>query len=247
MGKPLALDLFCGGGGACLGMMQVGFEVVGVDIKPHKNYPGTFIQGDVFSLSIDLRDFDFVWASPPCQRFSPSTNFQTAHMTEEEIAERYPDLIPPTQTLLAGHPFSVIENVPNAAKRSCLRPDVILTGRSMGLDRIDRKRIFETSFYMLYPEPILAPRADWERGYMCTITTSLSASLHFYPRKRAGLPGKVPVWEANEVMGIPEGFRLTGKEIGEAVPPPYAKFIATEALKQIIQQRKRTKFYLPKP
>ena len=247
MGKPLALDLFCGGGGACLGMMQAGFEVVGVDIKAHKNYPGTFIKSDVFSLPIDLRDFDIIWASPPCQRFSPSTNFQTAHMTEEEIAERYPDPIPPTQALLAGHPFSVIENVPNAAKRSCLRPDVVLTGRSMDLPRIDRKRIFETSFYMLYPEPILAPRADWERGYMCCITTSLSASSHFYPRKRAGLPGKVPVWEANEVMGIPEGFRLTGKEIGEAVPPPYAKFIATEALKQIIQQRKRTKFYLPKP
>lgn len=243
MGKPLALDLFCGGGGACLGMMQAGFEVVGVDIKAHKNYPGTFIQSDVFNLSIDLREFDFIWASPPCQRYSPSTNFLTAHMTEAEIAERYPNMIPPTQALLAGHPFSVIENVPNAAKRSCLRPDVVLTGRSMGLDRIDRKRIFETTFCMLYPEPILAPRIDWERGYMCTITTSLSASSHFYPRKRAGLPGKVPVWEANEVMGIPEGYRLTGKEIGEAVPPPYARFIATEALKQIIQQRKRTKSY----
>ena len=243
MGKPLALDLFCGGGGACLGMMQAGFEVVGVDIKPHKNYPGTFIQGDVFDLPIELMDFDFIWASPPCQRYSPSTNFQTAHMTEAEKEERYPDFIPSTQALLAGHPYSAIENVPNAAIRSCLRADVILTGRSMGLDRIDRKRIFETSFYMLYPEPILAPRADWERGYMCTITTSLSASSHFYPRKRAGLPGKVPVWEANAVMGIPDGFRLTGKEIGEAVPPPYARFIATEALRQITQQMNRIKSY----
>ena len=239
MGKRLALDLFCGGGGACLGMMEAGFEVVGVDIKPHKNYPSTFIQGDALKPPVDLLDFDLIWASPPCQRYSPSTNFQTAHMTEEEQEERYPDLIPPTQALLARHPFTVIENVPNAAKRSCLRADVILTGRSMGLNRIDRKRIFQTSFFMLYPKPILAPRADWECGYMVTITTSLSASSHFYPRKRAGLPGKVPVWEANEVMGIPKGFRLTGKEIGKAVPPPYARFIATEALKQITQQMNR--------
>ena len=244
MRKLLALDLFCGGGGAALGMMEASFEVVGVDIKPHKNYPGTFIQASAFNPPVDLRDFDLIWASPPCQRHSPATNFQTAHMTDKEKDKKYPDLIPPTRAVLAGHPFTVIENVPNAAREpTCLRPDVILTGRSMGLPRIDRKRIFETSFAMLYPPPILAPRADWERGYMVCITTSLAASSHFYPRKRAGLPGKVPVLEANEVMGIPEGFRLTGKEIGKAVPPPYAKFIATEALRQITQQMNATKPY----
>ena len=85
---------------------------------------------------------------------------------------------------------------------------------------------------MLYPPPILAPRADWETrlyGVHHHITSSvLLTSTHANAR---GLPGKVPVWEANEVMGIPEGFRLTGKEIGKAVPPPYAKFIATEALR----------------
>ena len=65
-----ALDLYCGGGGAALGMMQAGFEVVGVDKDPHPNYPGDFIQGDVFEDAPDVMDFDFVWASPPCQKFS---------------------------------------------------------------------------------------------------------------------------------------------------------------------------------
>ena len=232
MGKPLALDLFCGGGGACLGMMQAGFEVVGVDIKPHKNYPGTFIQADSLKLPINLRDFDFIWASPPCQLFSPATNCNRKVLDKTQKIAKYPNLIPETRKLVANHRWTCIENVPNAP----IRKDVILTGRSMGLPRIDRKRIFETSFFMLYPTPILAPRKDWERGYMCSITTSLGCKSHFYPRKRAGLPGKLPVWEANEVMGIPEGFRLTGKEIGEAVPPPYAKFIASEALRQIKQE-----------
>ena len=68
--KLKALDLFCGGGGAALGMIQAGFEVTGIDIKPHPNYPGEFIQGDVFEDAPDLTDFDFVWASPPCQAFS---------------------------------------------------------------------------------------------------------------------------------------------------------------------------------
>ena len=240
MGKPLALDLFCGGGGACLGMMQAGFEVVGIDIKPHKNYPGTLLQGDALSPPVDLREFDFIWASPPCQLFSPATNCNHKAMDKMQKIAKYPNLIP--RKLMANHPWTCIENVPNAP----IRKDVVLTGRSMGLPRIDRKRIFEISFFMLYPHPILAPRHDWERGYMCCITTSLGSKSHFYPRKRAGLPGKVPVWEANEVMGIPDGFRLTGKEIGEAVPPPYARFIATEALKQITQQMKRRKSYLSK-
>ena len=47
MSKLLALDLFCGGGGACIGMQWAGFEVVGIDIKPHRNYPGHFIQADI--------------------------------------------------------------------------------------------------------------------------------------------------------------------------------------------------------
>ena len=41
MRKSLALDLFCGGGGACIGMQQAGFEVVGIDIKPHTKLSGT--------------------------------------------------------------------------------------------------------------------------------------------------------------------------------------------------------------
>ena len=74
MSKPLALDLFCGGGGACIGMQQAGFEVVGIDIKPHKNYPGHFIQADIHDLPVSIDDFDLIWASPPCQLWSNSGN-----------------------------------------------------------------------------------------------------------------------------------------------------------------------------
>ena len=38
---------------------------------------------------------------------------------------------------------------------------------------------------------------------------------------------------AKEVMGIPLDHQMTYAEIGEAVPPPYSKFIAENAIQQL--------------
>jgi len=216
-----ALDLFCCAGGASDGLVRAGFDVTGVDIKRRPNYPYRFIEADAVSLDIDLSEFDFIWASPPCQRYSLSTRSRNNF-----DAENYPDLIDPIRRKLAGHPFTCIENVPLAP----LRRDLTLTGPSVGLRRIERKRCFELSFLCLSPGAPSLPRSTWESGEAITITTSLSCKSHFYPRKRAGKAGRVPPSEACEAMGI---FRpMTGHEVGEAIPPAYAQFIATEAIRQ---------------
>src|ERR1041384_7597678 len=102
---PRALDLFCGAGGAAMGLYRAGFEVTGVDLKPQPSYPFRFIQAD--ALTFPLAGYDFIWASPPCQA-------HTAMRTMPD-AKKHPDLIPATRDLLrrSGLPY-VIENVEGA-------------------------------------------------------------------------------------------------------------------------------------
>ena len=71
LGCPRALDLFCGAGGASTGLWRAGFEVFGVDQKTQPRFPFWFRLGD--ALQVDPSDFDFIWASPPCQCFSTVT------------------------------------------------------------------------------------------------------------------------------------------------------------------------------
>lgn len=215
----LALDLFCGGGGAALGMINCGLEVVGVDINSRNGlvYPGHFVHADATNPPFDLHEFDFVWASPPCQAFCPAT--------KESLRPNHPNLIHKIQELIKDHPKAVIENVPQAP----IRPDIILIGRMVGLNRIIRKRHFETTWgYRLQP-PVIN---GWDKkvlknGLNATITTSMSSPSHFYRRKAHGLPGRIPIREARRIMGIT--IPMTTRQVGEAVPPAYAEFVVKQA------------------
>ena len=73
MERPRLLDLFCGAGGAAMGYHMAGFDVVGVDINPQKNYPFEFHQADAMTFPLD--GFDAIHASPPCQTYSALSHF----------------------------------------------------------------------------------------------------------------------------------------------------------------------------
>ena len=202
-----ALDLFCGGGGAALGMIQAGFEVTGVDhVARHAEvYPGYFIHADVLEIPRDfVAQFDLVWASPPCQAFSVGT--------PPHLRDAHPDLIAPVRTLISGHPRSVIENVPGAP----IRKDVILTGGMFGLD-ILRRRHFELSWWPgLQPPEVPQGRA---------VTISTHDAWRSGPNvKRAH---RYTVAQARTFMGIHTA--MTREQNGNAVPPAYAKWIAERA------------------
>ena len=221
----LALDLFCGGGGACIGMQQAGFEVVGIDNKVHKNYPGYFIQADALHPPVNLSDFDFVWVSPPCQRFSVGTKCR------KDAYKKHPDLIEPVRALLKGHPYTCIENVPHAP----IRPDLILNGPSVGLKWITRKRIFETSFFIWNP---LLPQVKYHSFTICANSRAYVNQSDKKRREKMGFPMCIPKSVAKMFMGLPCWLEMNNREIGEAVPPPYARYIAEEVIRQIKNERK---------
>ncbi len=92
--KPRLLDLFCCAGGAGVGYSLAGFDVVGVDIKPQRNYPLPFIQADALALDPKfIASFDAVHASPPCQAYSDLAK-------RNGNADEWPRLIEPIRDIL---------------------------------------------------------------------------------------------------------------------------------------------------
>jgi len=211
MRRPSALDLFCGAGGASVGLHRAGFEMLGVDINPMPRYPYLFLKADAMGARIDeLGWFDFIWASPPCQKFS--------QLATREDLSHYPDLIEPIRAKLieAGVPY-VIENVPGAP----IRKDLMLCGAMFGL-RSYRHRHFECSFPVEQPDHhkhlIRVNRRGenrkehWANGGFLTIT------------------GDVGTYCGPEAMGIDW---MSGDEMSEAIPPAYAEYIGRAAIAHI--------------
>jgi DNA (cytosine-5)-methyltransferase 1 len=195
------LDLYCGAGGAGMGYHNAGFEVVGVDINPQKNYPFEFHQADALEfLKEHGHDFDAIHASPPCQRHSAMSNCRPG------LADEYPDLVAPTRDLLeaSGKPW-VIENVVG----SPLVNPITLCGTMFGRE-LYRHRLFESSFHMPEPEHpkhvIPASKAGhWKPG------TVMSVSGHI-----------APIAKAREIMGIDWTNR---EELAESIPPYFTEYV----------------------
>jgi hypothetical protein len=215
-----ALDLFCGEGGAAKGLHDAGFEVMGIDINPMPEYPYTFLQADAMKLDKKfLQQFDFIWASPPCQAYSAGGNVNSR--------KKYPKLIPGVRKMLedAGVPF-VIENVMGAP----LQKDrtIMLCGDMFGL-KVIRHRLFEMHGFILQ-----APKHLKHKG-----TVSSGAYQGVYTGGRCGCFGNNKVRNKLKVGSIKDWQNAMGithittrKGLAESIPPKYSYYIARNFLLQ---------------
>jgi len=215
-----ALDLFCCDGGAAMGLFDAGFdEIVGIDIEPHPNYPFDFIQADATNPPVDLSEFHFIWASPPCQMFTSATKTNAKkHSRRRGI---YKNLIPETRILLEGSglPFC-IENVPGAP----IRKDLLLCGEMFGL-RVIRHRIFEVHGFRA--EKLRHPHHKKHSGcYYYSICGDTAPSQERRKRILHNLNQQPTREEWQGAMCMP--WSKSKKNIAEAVPPAYSKYIASE-------------------
>lgn len=208
MNRPLAVDLFCGAGGAAMGLYRAGFDVVGIDIRPQPHFPFHFIQADAFAPPVDLNRFDLIWASPPCK----------AHVAFNKGWNRAPhhkSLIAATRTLLAPFPVTIIENVVG----SPLRTTLTLCGTMFKL-RTRRHRRFETSFFV------------WAPVNGCRHLGNEKGVYGDHPQGHYGdgyrIPRAASLAEGREVMGIDW---MPWCDLTQAIPPAYSEFIGRTALR----------------
>ena len=195
-----ALDLFCCGGGAGMGLHKAGYDVTGVDISPQPKYPFKFIQS--CALEVDLDGYDFLWASPPCQGHTKAKKLQgnTHECFIDRIRERFKK---------SGKPWC-IENVVGAP----LINPVMLCGTMFGL-KTYRHRLFECSF------PVTAPAHGEHKVKQVKMGRPVKDGDFI---QVVGHFSNVPY--ARKAMGIDW---LGQNELREAIPPAYSEYIARSA------------------
>lgn len=206
-----ALDLFCGAGGASCGIRKAGYtEVWGVDHAPMENYPFEFIQEDAIEfMQGGLDDFDFIWASPPCQAYS------WGGAQHRNRGKEYPDLVAITREYLvaSGKPY-IIENVVGAPLISPVR----LCGTMFpGKLKVFRHRLFESNV------PLVVEMKCDHKGHKAKERRGDDGDFFTVAGHNTGT-----YEEWADAMGI---NWMTKKELSQAIPPLYSKYLVEQVIK----------------
>jgi DNA (cytosine-5)-methyltransferase 1 len=204
-----------------MGYHRAGFDVVGVDNRPQKNYPFEFVQEDALEFAAYHGwKFDVIHASPPCQRYSVATRSVLG------LSESHPDLVPPTRKLLReiGVPY-VIENVCGAP----LERPLMLCGSMFDL-LVQRHRLFESSHLLLSPGPCLHKK--FKGSFPCGRSNGTARAgerskvVHVYGQGCSR--GDRGLWQT--AMAIDW---MTMKEMAQAIPPAYTEFLGKQLLRLV--------------
>ena len=223
----IALDLFCGAGGASKGLKDAGFkEIHGIDNKYFSEYPFPLLVADALGNSSTLfKDADFIWASPPCQAYSIGTKgFRNK-------GKKYPDLIRKTRCLLMqiGKPF-VIENVPGAP----IHKDLLLCGEMFDLPII-RHRWFEIWGFECEQPKHKKHKRKVTDGTAVAVWTGGKPGCFGNKEKRTELK-PASLEEMQKAMQI--NWITNKKTLAQCVPPAYAEYIGKQFLRKQAGEKK---------
>lgn len=192
--------------------------MTGFDIKRQRRYCGdAFEQRDVLAIPADeLRErFDFIHASPKCQRFTSMKHAPNAK------GDEHPNQIPDTLALLeaTGRLWS-LENVEDAAP--WMPGAITLCGTMFGLGaqgfELQRHRLFMANFPISPPGP-------------CRHEKPVVGVYGGHARNRSakhGGRGTRDVWEGGHVAACSEAMGMdwaTLTEMSEAIPPAYTEWL----------------------
>lgn len=256
--KPRLLDLFCGAGGCAAGYVRAGFEVVGVDIKPQKNYlksgASEFIQADALAflralvfgapsytycqntprgvVCWKLEHFNAIHASPPCQAY-------TSMRTMPNHSPDHPRMIEDARGLLNSSKLPwIIENVPQAPLRVGAphlffgETGIVLCGSSFGLAtdkyKLRRHRLFESNVW-IKPVPCAHGEKEVIGFYGDHARTRTRINGH-HSRGRDVTKNADKLALVDALMGI---NWMTWNEAKEAIPPAYTEFIGKQLLAHV--------------
>lgn len=219
--KLSAVDLYCGAGGVTKGLQQAGFIVTGVDHKPQPRYVGeSFIEAN--ALEFDVSKFDFVWASPPCQRYC---RMNKGLLASQGRSHYHPDDIGEVrEKLIKNGAAYIIENVGGAP----LLDPVMLCGSSFGL-HVQRHRFFESNV-MLLSRPCV--HGYWVKDKPAVHRLQGKSRIVGCYGNGRGQGDTVSAWRS--AMGIDW---MTRRELSQAIPPAYAEFLGRQIAKVILQEK----------
>jgi len=253
--SPSAIDLFCGAGGASLGLLQAGWDLrLSADVDPkcgltHRaSLPGEFLSADLRTVDADklanaagvaLGELDLLFAGPPCQGFSiigSRVVWDKRNNLYREVLRLAADLRPKCV---------VIENVPglvNLAKGAYLH--AILEGlTALGYEAACAELLAAQygAPQMRWRLLIIAWRKDHTRRYrrmtwdgvpraVITRFRDPKSGEYTHPEQNR----TITIREAARLQGLPDSFVIHGDktsqydQVGNAVPTQLAVAIGSE-------------------
>ena len=194
-------------------------RIIGIDIAHQPDYPFDFMQGNALEADLGALKPDFIWASPPCQHFVTLVDVDPAART---TPDDHPDLIAPTRSLIADHPWSCIENVSG----SPIRRDIVLEGGNVGLPNLKRRRWFEVSW-----APTMSP-VPFTDGYVLHKVYGRGGTRDKRTVERRlarGMPKTATVPEVQDLWDV--HWTDDWDALREMVPPAYSRYVVEDAVR----------------